>query len=387
MSSKAPTPFGGAGGTPETKDYRARLVAFYKKHNPSKVDTVDATLAKYQGKEEEMFLRLQAKYEGTKPASPFPLPSGEGPQCYLEFAVDGEKAGRVVVKLYEDKVPLASDNFKCLCTGEKGMGRLGKPLCYKGSKVHRIVPNFCVQFGDFTKGDGRGGESIYPPNSQHGDAWGKFKDEAFMQHSKPGLLSMANSGKNTNSSQVFLTLRPVTYLDGKHVVFGEVVDGLDVVETLGQLETNAKQNPVKVVTISECGEIVDGKDVPSQIPQSTPFGIASSGFGPATTPSFGTPGQSPFGTSSAAGLIGFGNNSTPSERSFAFGKTTAPSFGSLSLDASKSSPFSFGATNASGGSSSSAPSTFSFGNSDAGPSFGSLSLQSQKQPFSFNNNQ
>jgi peptidylprolyl isomerase len=96
------------------------------------------------------------------------------------------------------------------------MGRFGKPLCFKDSKVHRIVPNFCVQMGDFTKGNGTGGESIYPPNSEHGDAWGKFKDELFMQHSKPGLLSMANSGKNTNSSQVFFTLKKVPFLDGKH---------------------------------------------------------------------------------------------------------------------------------------------------------------------------
>jgi cyclophilin family peptidyl-prolyl cis-trans isomerase len=164
--------------------------------------------------------------------------------------------------VYQNKTPLAAENFKCLCTGEKGIGRMGKLLCYQGSKVHRIVPQFCVQMGDFTKGNGTGGESIYPPNSQHGDAWGKFKDELFMQHSKPGLLSMANSGKNTNSSQVFFTLRPVPHLDGKHVVFGEVVEGMDVIEALGMLETDSKQKPVHPVEISECGEV--GIDVPSR---------------------------------------------------------------------------------------------------------------------------
>jgi cyclophilin family peptidyl-prolyl cis-trans isomerase len=281
LSSKTPTPFGQAktnilaavfppqstkvsrsiGASTERSDdsdYRTRLVEFYKTYNPSKVDTVDETLNKYKGKEEELFQKLQAKYTGgsaTVSQSDFPLPSGEGPLCYLKFSVNGQPAGRVVVKLYQDKTPLAADNFKCLCTGEKGMGRLGKPLCYRGSKVHRIVPRFCIQLGDFTKGNGTGGESIYPPNSQHGDAWGRFKDELFMQHSKLGLLSMANSGRNTNSSQVFFTLRPVPYLDGKHVVFGEVVEGIDVVEALGKLEVDSKQNPVHPVVISECGEV------------------------------------------------------------------------------------------------------------------------------------
>jgi cyclophilin family peptidyl-prolyl cis-trans isomerase len=299
-------------------DYKARLTEFYQKHNPSKVDTVDATLAKYKGKEEDLFQKLKAKYEGSSTSadkSGFALPSGEGPLCFLKFSVNGKPAGRVVVKLFQDKTPLAAENFKCLCTGEKGMGRLGKPLCYKNSQVHRIVPNFCVQMGDFTKGNGTGGESIYSPNSEHGDAWGKFKDEAFMQHSKPGLLSMANSGKNTNSSQVFFTLRAVPYLDGKHVVFGEVVEGMDVIESLGKLETNAKQNPVQPVEIMECGEVVDGTDVPSQQPkQSSPFLNPSSMFSlSAPVSAFGSTGSSAFGTagsnlSSTGSPFGFGNS-------------------------------------------------------------------------------
>jgi cyclophilin family peptidyl-prolyl cis-trans isomerase len=268
ISTKDPTPF----DTSTKKifndtdgNYRTRLMEFYKKYNPSKLDTIDETLQKYTGKEEELFQKLATKYAKGSSAiikSDFPLPAGDGPLCFLKFSVDGHSVGRVVVKVYQNKTPLAAENFKCLCTGEKGIGRMGKLLCYQGSKVHRIVPQFCVQMGDFTKGNGTGGESIYPPNSQHGDAWGKFKDELFMQHSKPGLLSMANSGKNTNSSQVFFTLRPVPHLDGKHVVFGEVVEGMDVIEALGMLETDSKQKPVHPVEISECGEV--GIDVPSR---------------------------------------------------------------------------------------------------------------------------
>ena len=397
-ASKVPTPFGGAATTSTSKsDYRSRLVAFYEKHNPSKVDTVDATLEKYRGKEEELFQKLKDKYEGQ-----FPPPSGDGPRCFLEFSVDGVKSGRVAVKLYQDKVPLTADNFKCLCTGEKGMGRSMKPLCYKGSKVHRIVPSYCVQMGDFTKGNGTGGESIYPPNSEHGDAWGKFKDESFMKHSKPGLLSMANNGKNTNSSQIFFTLKPVSNLDGKHVVFGEIVEGMEVIESLGKLETNGKQNPIQAVTISGCGEIVDGKDIPCKIQESKPFGVSGSAFGQATTPSpFGASGKSPFGATTTAapspgGAFGFGQNfaggtfsfgqsSAPSAGTFAFGKTSTTSFGvsSPQKNAADASLFSTGPRD-NGSSSSAAPSIFSFSNSNAAPSFGSLSAaQSQEKPFSF----
>jgi hypothetical protein len=171
-STKAPTPFGGAGDSTSDDapindvDYKAQLIDFYKKYNPEKLDTVDSTLAKYRGKEKELFQKLQEKYTGSK----FPLPGGDGPQCYLEFSVGDKPVGKVVVKLYKDKAPLAAENFRCLCTGGKGMGKSGKPLCYKGSKIHRIVPSFCVQMGNFTKGDGMGGESIYPANSEHGDA-------------------------------------------------------------------------------------------------------------------------------------------------------------------------------------------------------------------------
>ena len=173
MSTKAPSLFGGesssvaktASSASCTGSYKERLVEFYKKHNPSKIDTVDATLVKYKGKEDELFQKLEAKYNKTGGivASPFPRPSGEGPTCFVEFAVDGKNIGRVVVKLYKDKAPLAAENFRCLCTGEITRE---KRLTYLNSKVHRIVPGFCIQFGDITRGDGRGGKSIYPPNSE-----------------------------------------------------------------------------------------------------------------------------------------------------------------------------------------------------------------------------
>eukprot|EP00980_Cylindrotheca_fusiformis_P013901 scaffold3618_cov129-Cylindrotheca_fusiformis.AAC.1 len=187
MSATAPTPFGatsrtGTSTTPQSTQtlpttqlkasddagadsYRNRLIAFYKIHNPSRLDTADATLEKYKGKEEEMFRKLEAKYvkvEGGN-QSKFPHPSGDGPLCYLEFAVDGKSIGRVVVKLYKDKAPLATENFRCLCTGEITRQR---HLYYLGSNVHRIVPGFCIQMGDFTRGDGRGGMSIYQPNTE-----------------------------------------------------------------------------------------------------------------------------------------------------------------------------------------------------------------------------
>ncbi|CAJ1961685.1 unnamed protein product [Cylindrotheca closterium] len=394
MASKAPTPFGGVStsstSSGSSTSHKERLFEFYKKHNPSKLDTVDATLLKYKGKEDEMFQKLEAKYNkaGGSSASPFPLPSGEGPTCFVEFAVDGKNIGRVVVKLYKDKAPLAAENFRCLCTGEITGD---KRLTYLDSKVHRIVPNFCIQMGDITRGDGRGGKSIYPPNSEHGDAWGKFKDEPFMQHSKPGLLSMANSGKNTNSSQVFFTLKAVPYLDGKHVVFGEVTKGFGVVETLGKIETNSKtQVPISRVTIAACGEIVDGKDVAcpaKEETKSTPFGVPSA-FGPAKAPSA-------FGSTST-----FGSGSTGASP-FSFGATSTPGGTSLGGgDSSKASGFSFSATSTLGTATSSSKSSgFSFDTSSSlgsgsktafgtvgggQPSFGSLATKDAKEnPFTF----
>jgi len=166
-------------------------------------------------------------------------------QVFFDVSVGGEKAGRIVMGLYGKQVPDTVENFRCLCTGEKGEGKQGKPLHFKGSSFHRIIPGFMCQGGDFTAGDGTGGESIFGE---------KFADENFgLKHTKPGLLSMANAGPNTNGSQFFITVKTTPHLDGKHVVFGEVVEGYDtVVKKLEKLGSSAG-SPEKPVVIDDCG--------------------------------------------------------------------------------------------------------------------------------------
>ena len=147
--------------------------------------------------------------------------------------------------LYAD-TPKTSENFRALCTGEKGMGQSGKPLHYKGSRFHRIIPGFMAQGGDFTMGDGRGGESIYGRT---------FDDENFIhQHTGAGILSMANAGPNTNGSQFFLCFAPFPHLDGMHTVFGKVEEGLDVMKEMEKVGNMDGRVSVPV-TISDCGEL------------------------------------------------------------------------------------------------------------------------------------
>ncbi|KAH9610409.1 hypothetical protein KSS87_010275 [Heliosperma pusillum] len=155
------------------------------------------------------------------------------------------------VQLFADVVPKTAENFRVLCTGEKGVGvTTGKPLHYKGSSFHRIINKFMAQGGDFSKGDGSGGESIYG---------GKFPDEDFkLEHSVPGLLSMANAGPNTNGSQFFITFKETHFLDGKHVVFGKVVQGMDIVKKMEHVGTSDGR-PLKQVKIVDCGEITAAK--------------------------------------------------------------------------------------------------------------------------------
>ena len=146
------------------------------------------------------------------------------PTVFFDVAANGTPMGRIEFALYSDIVPKTAENFRALCTGEKGMGKSGKPLAYAGSRFHRIIPGFMIQGGDFTRGNGTGGESIYGE---------KFADENFkLKHTGPGTLSMANAGPNTNGSQFFITVVATPHLDGKHVVFGKVVDGMDVVKKL-----------------------------------------------------------------------------------------------------------------------------------------------------------
>ncbi|XP_052309138.1 peptidyl-prolyl cis-trans isomerase CYP63 isoform X2 [Populus trichocarpa] len=175
----------------------------------------------------------------------------KNPLVFLDVSIDGDPAERIFIELFADVVPRTAENFRALCTGEKGTGKTtGKPLHYKGSSFHRIIKEFMAQGGDFSKGNGTGGESIYG---------GKFADENFIQrHEGAGHLSMANSGPNTNGSQFFITLKPQAHLDGKHVVFGKVVKGMDIVKKIEQVGS-ARGQPARPVKIVDCGETSESK--------------------------------------------------------------------------------------------------------------------------------
>ncbi|KAF8070918.1 PCKR1 [Scenedesmus sp. PABB004] len=170
----------------------------------------------------------------------------ENPRVFLDIAIGGEDAGRVVCELRADVTPRTAENFRALCTGERGAGRAGKALHFKGSSFHRIIPDFMCQGGDFTRGNGTGGESIYGPT---------FADENFaLKHDVPGILSMANAGPGTNGSQFFLCTVPCPWLDGKHVVFGRVVEGMAVVKRIEAMGTQSGKPRARVV-IADCGQL------------------------------------------------------------------------------------------------------------------------------------
>lgn len=172
------------------------------------------------------------------------------PKVFFDILIGKMKAGRVVMELFADTTPKTAENFRALCTGEKGIGKAGKPLHYKGSSFHRIIPSFMCQGGDFTRGNGTGGESIYGE---------KFADENFkLKHTGPGILSMANAGPNTNGSQFFICTDKTSWLDGKHVVFGKVVDGYSVVKEMEKVGSDSGTTSAKVV-IEDSGEIKEEK--------------------------------------------------------------------------------------------------------------------------------
>ncbi|KAI9219149.1 cyclophilin-like domain-containing protein [Blastocladiella britannica] len=178
-----------------------------------------------------------------------PTTTNNNQRVFFDIAIGSVPAGRIVFELYNNDVPKTAENFRALCTGEKGKGLSGKPLHYKGSSFHRVIKSFMCQGGDFTAGNGTGGESIYGE---------KFEDEAFLfKHDKPFLLSMANAGPGTNGSQFFITTTETPHLDGKHVIFGAVKQGKNIVRAMEYTPTGESDKPVRAVTIVDCGEVTD----------------------------------------------------------------------------------------------------------------------------------
>ena len=170
------------------------------------------------------------------------------PRVFIDVQIGGRRAGRLVIELFADVVPRTAENFRCLCTGERGLGmKSGKALHLRNTIFHRVIKGFMMQGGDFQNMNGTGGESIYG---------GKFEDENFdMVHNGAGVLSMANAGKNTNGSQFFVTFRKTEHLDGKHVVFGRVVEGMELIYEIEQCETGDGDRPLDPIIVAKCGEL------------------------------------------------------------------------------------------------------------------------------------
>lgn len=189
---------------------------------------------------------------------PLPIVPGlahNNPKVFFDITIGGQAKGRIVMTLYADVTPKTAENFRQLCTGEsERRASTGQKLHYKGSLFHRVISDFMIQGGDFTRGDGTGGESIYGE---------KFADENFkMKHTEPGLLSMANAGPGTNGSQFFITCTATPHLDGKHVVFGRVIEGMEIVRMIENSVANDSNRPLSDIVIADCG-MVTAEEKPS----------------------------------------------------------------------------------------------------------------------------
>eukprot|EP00730_Choanoeca_flexa_P017632 TRINITY_DN8515_c0_g1_i1.p1 TRINITY_DN8515_c0_g1~~TRINITY_DN8515_c0_g1_i1.p1 ORF type:complete len:185 (+),score=35.51 TRINITY_DN8515_c0_g1_i1:3-557(+) len=172
-------------------------------------------------------------------------PEVENPIVFFDIEIANQPAGRMKFELFTDTCPRTAENFRQLCTGEHRKD--GVPIGYKHATFHRVIKDFMIQGGDFVNGDGTGLASIYG---------GKFADESFAhKHTGPGMLSMANSGPNTNGCQFFVTCSKCDFLDNKHVVFGKLIDGLLVMRKIESIPVGANNKPRLEVTISQCGQM------------------------------------------------------------------------------------------------------------------------------------
>ena len=172
----------------------------------------------------------------------------ENPRVYFDIEIGAKEAGTVIFELFKNVVPRTCENFRQLCTGEAGRSKVsGRNLAFTGSTFHRVIKGFMAQGGDFTKHNGTGGESIYGM---------KFADENFtIKHSEKYLLSMANSGRNTNGSQFFITFEKTPWLDGKHVVFGRVERGQEIIEDIQRVSTGENDKPKIGIKIKKSGQM------------------------------------------------------------------------------------------------------------------------------------